>query len=107
MLAFATNVVGSHRARIATLASTARLASISDFPFLAQAGFLMSYGADLDHLARRAAGYVAKILAGARPGELAIERPRNFALVINLNTARAIGLTIPQALLLRADQVIQ
>jgi putative ABC transport system substrate-binding protein len=107
ILAFATNTVVTHRARLAASASAARLASIADFPFLAHAGFMMTYGADLVDLTRRAASYVARILGGARPGELAIERPVKFALCINLKTAATIGLTIPPSLLLRADEVIR
>jgi putative tryptophan/tyrosine transport system substrate-binding protein len=107
LLAFATNIVATHRDRLAALASAARLPSVSDFALLMQAGFLMSYGADLDDLIRRAASYVAKILGGTRPGELAIERPSKFALGINLKTAAAIGLAIPQSLLLRADEVVR
>jgi putative ABC transport system substrate-binding protein len=107
LLAFATNTIGTHRARLAALASAAKLPSITDFGLLVHAGFLMSYGADLDDLIRRSATYVSKILHGARPGELAIERPSKFVLGINLKTAAAIGLAIPQSLLLRADEVIR
>jgi putative tryptophan/tyrosine transport system substrate-binding protein len=107
LLAYATNIVATHRDRLAALAGAARLPSVSDFALLMQAGFLMSYGADLDDLIRRAASYVAKILGGMRPGELAIERPSKFALGINLKTAAAIGLAIPQSLLLRADEVVR
>ncbi len=107
LLAFATNTIGTHRARLAALASAAKLPTITDFGLLVQAGFLMSYGADLGDLTRRSATYVSKILRGARPGELAIERPSKFVLGINLKTAAAIGLAIPQSLLQRADEVIR
>jgi putative ABC transport system substrate-binding protein len=84
-----------------------RLPGISAFRRFAAEGGLLSYGPVRVDLYRHAAGYVDKILRGARPGELAIEQPTHFEFVINLKTAKAIGLTIPQSLRLRADDVIQ
>ncbi len=95
------------RARIAGLASKSRLPAMYGFREEAEAGGLMSYGASLPELIRRAAGYVDRILKGAKPADLPVERPTRFELVINLKTAKALGLTIPQSLLLRADEVIQ
>ena len=99
--------VSIHRARIAELAVKSRLPTISTVREWAEAGLLMSYGTSFHELWRRTATYVDKILKGAKPGDIPVEQPTKFELVINLKTAKALGLTIPQTLLLRADQVIQ
>ena len=96
-----------NRAQIADLAVRHRLPAISGETGFAQAGGLMHYGPNIADVWRKSARYVDKILKGARPGDLPIEQPTKFELVINMKTAKALGLTIPQSLLLRADQVIQ
>ena len=97
----------AHRVRIAELAARRRLPSMGSVRWLPEVGGLMSYsGSDSDRL-RRVAHYVDKILRGAHPADLPIEQPTKFELVINLKTAKALGLTIPPSLLQRADQVIE
>ena len=93
--------------QIAERAAKSRLPSVHGAPEYAQVGGLMVYGANMLDLERRAATFVDKILKGAKPADLPIEQPSKFELVINLKTARALGLTIPSTVLLRADQVIE
>ena len=96
-----------HRARIAELALRSRLPTISGETGYAQAGGLMDYGPNIVESWQRAALFVDKILKGAKPADLPVEQPTKFELIINLKTAKALGLTIPPSLLLRADQVIE
>ena len=96
-----------HRMTLLKLASKARLPVIYGQRNFPDAGALMSYGPNIEDLFRRSAGYVDKILKGAKPGDLPIEQPTKFELVVNLKTAKALGLTIPESILLRADEVIR
>jgi putative tryptophan/tyrosine transport system substrate-binding protein len=100
-------VTVSNRGQIARFAQKNRLPSMYGIREYVEAGGLMSYGASVPDTFRRAATYVDKILKGAKPADLPVEQPTKFELVINLKTAKAIGLTMPPALLQRADQVIQ
>ena len=97
----------THRRQVVELASRYRLATMYGFKEFVHAGGLMAYGPDYPDLYRRAATYVDKILKGANPADLPIEQPTKFELVINLKTAKALGLAIPPSLLVRADQVIE
>lgn len=96
-----------HRSRIATLAVEHRLPTMFPFREGVEAGGLMSYGASLADLFRRTTLYVDKILRGAKPGELPVEQATKFELVVNLKTAKALGLTIPPTVLARADETMQ
>ena len=96
-----------HARRIAELAVKSRLPAMYGLRFYVEAGGLMSYGADIVEMWRRAAVFVDKILKGAKPGDLPIEQPTKFDLVINLQAARSIGLTIPSGLLSRASEVLR
>ena len=97
----------AHKARLVELAAASRMPAIYGVKEYVEAGGLMSYGVDLGDSARRAAGYVDRILKGARAGDLPIEEPTKFELAINPKTAKALGLAIPPSLLLRADKVVQ
>jgi len=98
-------LVNIHRVRINTLALAARLPTMHTFREGVEAGGLMSYGANFPDLFRRAADFVDKILRGAKPGELPVEQPTKFDLVVNLTTAKALGLTIPESFLMRAEVI--
>ena len=96
-----------HRTRLAELAAKRRLPAVYELKDQAEAGGLMAYGPNTPDIYRRAATYVDKILKGANPGDLPVEQPTKFELIINLKTAKALGLAIPPSLLQRADQVIE
>jgi ABC-type uncharacterized transport system substrate-binding protein len=100
-------VVNANRTRIITLALGARLATIYNSREYIKAGGLMSYGPNYPDLFRRAGDYVDKILRGAKPTDIPVEQPTKFDLIINLTTAKALGLTVPPTLLARADEVIE
>ena len=97
----------SERRRLVDLAAKHRLPAVYFVRTFVDDGGLMSYGADFPDMFRRAATYVDKILKGVKPGDLPVEQPTKFELVINLRTARALGLTIPASLMVRADQIIE
>jgi putative ABC transport system substrate-binding protein len=107
LFVFGDPMLGVHRARIAELAVQYRLPSMHTNRLHVEAGGLICYGPSFSNLWRRAAAYVDKILKGARPADLPVEQPTKFELIINLRTARAIGVEIPQSMLLRADEVIE
>jgi ABC-type uncharacterized transport system substrate-binding protein len=107
LITFATPLTTAYRPIIVEFATKQRLPTMFTVKADVEAGGLMSYSANLPDSFRRAARYVDRILKGARPGDLPIEQPTRFELVINLKTAKALGLTIPQTLLLQADQVIE
>ena len=100
-------LVNTNRARIHTLAMSARLPAVYNAKEHVEAGGLISYGPNFPELYRRAADFVDRILRGAKPADIPVEQPTKFDLVINLVTATALGLKVPEAFLLRADEVIE
>jgi putative ABC transport system substrate-binding protein len=100
-------LMNTNRTRINILAVGARLPTMHSFREYVEAGGLMSYGANVPDLLRRAADFVDKILRGAKPADLPVEQPTKFDLILNLTTAKVLGLTIPDSFLLRADEVIE
>ncbi|MBI2154574.1 MAG: ABC transporter substrate-binding protein [Candidatus Rokubacteria bacterium] len=107
LITFSEPLLVLHGRRIADLAAQSRLPAIYAYRELAEAGGLISYGVHLPDFYRRAATHVHKILKGAKPADLPVEQPTKFELVINLKTAKTLGLTIPQSVLIRADKVIE
>ena len=107
LLALGGDVVHTRRYTILDLALKNRLPTLYPWTMGPEAGALMSYGVDITENFRQAAAYVDKILKGANPGDLPVQQPTKYELVINLKTAKALGLTIPRSLLLRADRVIE
>ena len=107
LITLADPLTRGHKTQLAEFAAKSRLPMIAETRDFAEAGGLMSYGASLRDLYRRAATYVDKILKGAKPCDLPIEQPTKFELVVNLKTAKALGLKMPQSVLLRADEVLQ
>jgi len=107
LLMTASTLFNAHRRALVERVTASRLPAIWESREFAEAGGFMSYGPEIRDMYRRAASYVDKILKGAKPADLPVEQPTKLELVINLNTARVLGLTIPQQLLLRADQVIE
>ena len=107
LLVFASGVLSPHARRVAELAARSRLPSMYGVRPFVDAGGLISYSADLIEIWRRAAVFVDKILKGAKPADLPVEQPTKFELVVNMRAAKALGLTIPPSILLRADQVIE
>jgi putative ABC transport system substrate-binding protein len=107
LLVFPSTMLFSERSRIVALAAAQRLPAAYNAREFAEAGGLMSYGASLPDLVRRAAGYADRILKGAKPANLPVEQPTKYELVINMKTARAFGITIPRAVLVQANEVIE
>ena len=107
MLVNESSMLTAQRAKLAELGIQNRLPVIGSLRVSAEAGLVMSYGVDLPHVTQRIATQVDRILKGARPGDLPFEEPTKFELVINLKTAKALGLTIPPSVLGRADEVIE
>ena len=104
---FASAVTNAHRREIIELAAQHRLPAIYDFRYFVAEGGLASYGHDPAEQYRQAAAYIDRILKGAKPGELPVQNPTTYELVVNLKTAKVLGLTIPESFLLRANELIE
>ena len=96
-----------HRAPIISLAAQNNVPAVYQFAFFVRAGGLLSYGPDFGDIFRRSASYVDRVLRGARPAELPVQQPTKFEMALNAKTAKALGLTVPQSILLTADEVIE
>lgn len=107
LILIVSRLISVHRKELIKLAARQKLPTMCWRPSMARNGCFMSYGADRNAMYRRAATFVHKILQGAKPGDLPVEQPSKFGLAINLKTAKALGITVPQSLLLRADEVIE
>jgi putative tryptophan/tyrosine transport system substrate-binding protein len=107
LIALASALVTEKRDLIISLVNRSRLPAIFGFRFYAESGGLAAYGVDNHELWRRAASYVDRILRGEKPSDLPVQEPTKFQLVINLKTAKALGLTVPPSLLAQADEVIE
>jgi len=99
--------MGSHRASIISAAARNNVPAVYGISYLAREGGLLSYGVDTVDLFRRAATYVDRILRGAKPSDLPVQFPTKFEMVVNLKTAKALGIAVPPSLLARADEVIE
>jgi putative ABC transport system substrate-binding protein len=107
LLVLSSQYFGPHAQRIAVLTLQFRFPAMFIFRGYAEAGGLLSYGADFKAMFRQCANYVAKVLQGAKPSDLPVEQPNKFEMVLNLRTAKAIGVEVPPSILLRADEVIE
>jgi putative ABC transport system substrate-binding protein len=107
LILIVSRLISVHRKELIKLAARQKLPTMCWRPSMARNGCFMSYGADRNAMYRRAATFVYKILQGAKPGDLPVEQPSKFGLAINLKTAKALGITVPQSLLLRANEVIE
>ncbi len=106
-MTFADSMTYVHAKQLAGIAASKRIPAIYSYHEITEVGGLVSYGPNIPDMFRRASVFVDKILKGSKPGDLPIEQPTKFELVINLKTAKALGVTMPQQLLLRADRVIE
>ena len=107
LVALSNPVLANSMARVHALAVQYRLPAVYSYPVYAQSGGLISYGPDPAAVVHEATRYIDKVLRGAKPGDLPVQQPTRFLLAVNLKTATALGLTVPQSLLARADEVIE